>query len=226
MQVYETSDGGRSWKFVPDSVAPDLPETRAIYTLAAKFESTVLLAGFMRPGGRRSRFPVWMEPELAAIGMPPTSSFLLHSTDGGGRWTRHLLPSFGEIKRLRPAGPAAVFALVHHLDSLVKPTEILAIDLSTRKGRSLYADKNRWLTDLILPGEGRLFAAALDQEGRSGHPAIPAKLRLLSSRDGVSWRETEVDYRAEARSAVLASPGAGHAWVATDTGMILRWVKE
>jgi hypothetical protein len=32
----------------------------------------------------------------------------------------------------------------------------------------------------------------------------------------------DVDYRAVARSLVLAGPDAGHLWAATDTGMILR----
>jgi hypothetical protein len=77
-----------------------------------------------------------------------------------------------------------------------------------------------------VAGPGRLFAVALDQEGRSAQPAIPVKLRVLSSSDARAWREMEVDYRAEAHNAHLASPDPDHAWIATDTGMILRWVKE
>ena len=47
-----------------------------------------------------------------------------------------------------------------------------------------------------------------------------------SDADGRAWDDMEVDYRAEARTAVLAAAGPDHAWLATDTGMILRWVKE
>ncbi len=79
---------------------------------------------------------------------------------------------------------------------------------------------------MALAGPNRLIAAAIDQEGRSPHASIPAKLRVLSSADGRVWNEMEVDYRAEARTAVLAACGAGHAWLATDTGMILHWAKE
>ena len=71
-----------------------------------------------------------------------------------------------------------------------------------------------------------LFLAAIDQEGRTPFPAIPSRLHVLQSADLKQWTEMEVDYRAEARHAVLAVPNGSHAWIATDTGMILRWVPD
>lgn len=224
-QAYQTSDGGRTWQLLPDFEAK-LSELHSRYTRAAAFQQTVFLTGYMRSSSPRSRFPVWMEPDLAALGIPPTTTFLLASTDGGADWKRYLLPSFGEIKRLSFSSDTTAFLLVHRLDSFAKPTEILELTLTTLTTRGVYANKNRWITDLAFAGSGHLFAVALDQEGRTAHPAIPAKLRVLGSPDGRSWTEMDVDYRAEARSALLASPDAAHAWIATDTGMILRWVKE
>jgi photosystem II stability/assembly factor-like uncharacterized protein len=226
-QAYSTADGGRSWQPIAEAAPPDLAELRSLYSQAAAFHDTVLLAGFMRPFSRRSRFPVWMEPDLAAAGLFPTTAFLLHSTDGGQRWTRHLLHGFGEIKRLRISSAGAAFLLVHRLDSIADPpTEIRSLDLTTLETRSVYTERTRWVTDIAFAGPGRLFAVALDQQGRSAQPAIPIKIRVLTSTDFRSWREMEIDYRAEAHSAHLASPDPDHAWIATDTGMILRWVKE
>ncbi len=224
-QAYQTSDGGRSWQLLPDFEAK-LPELHSLYTRAAAFHQTVFLTGYMRPSSPRSRFPVWMEPDMAAVGIAPTTTFLLASTDGGAAWKRYLIPNFGEIKRAGISSDTTAFLLVHRLDSFAKPTEILELTLTTLSPRSVYANKNRWITDIAFAGQGRLFAVALDQEGRTAHPAIPAKLRVLGSPDGRSWTEMDVDYRAEARHALLASPDADHAWIATDTGMILRWVKE
>ena len=52
--------------------------------------------------------------------------------------------------------------------------------------------------------------------------AIPGKVRILESDDFKTWTEMAVDYKAEARSVVMAGPDADHVWVATDTGMILH----
>jgi hypothetical protein len=55
---------------------------------------------------------------------------------------------------------------------------------------------------------------------------VPGKLKILQSDDLTTWREMAVDFRAVARRAVLAGPDAGHLWVATDTGMVLRLEQE
>jgi hypothetical protein len=53
---------------------------------------------------------------------------------------------------------------------------------------------------------------------------IPGKVRMLSSTNLSDWTEMPVDYKAVARSLVLAGPDAEHLWAATDTGMILQMV--
>ena len=45
---------------------------------------------------------------------------------------------------------------------------------------------------------------------------------MLTSTNLKDWTEMDVDYRAVARSLVLAGPDPAHLWAATDTGMILR----
>jgi len=44
---------------------------------------------------------------------------------------------------------------------------------------------------------------------------------MLKSANLKVWEEMDVDYRAVAQRAMLAAPDSQHAWVATDTGMIL-----
>jgi hypothetical protein len=47
-------------------------------------------------------------------------------------------------------------------------------------------------------------------------------VRILQSDDFNTWTEMPVDYKAIARSVVMAGPDPEHLWVATDTGMILH----
>ena len=51
---------------------------------------------------------------------------------------------------------------------------------------------------------------------------VPGKLKVLKSKDLKTWADMEVDYRAVGSNAVLAVVDETHAWIATDTGMILR----
>jgi hypothetical protein len=47
-------------------------------------------------------------------------------------------------------------------------------------------------------------------------------VKILSSTNLKDWTEMDVDYKAIARSLIIAGPDAEHLWVATDTGMILH----
>jgi photosystem II stability/assembly factor-like uncharacterized protein len=225
-QVYVTADGGASWESVAASSSPDAPEARSLYTEIVFDGRNGLLAGWSRAAGRASGLPPWMEPDLTPIGKPPTTALLLRTSDGGRTWSPHTLPAFGEILRARLLDGSSAVVLVRRPDALSVPTGLFRLDLNTLHTASLYASRDRWLTDLALAGPQRAFAAAIDQEGRTPFPAIPGKLRVLTSADFQQWSEMEVDYRAEGRHAMLAAPGPAHAWLATDTGMILRWVKE
>ncbi len=49
---------------------------------------------------------------------------------------------------------------------------------------------------------------------------------MLRSTNLKVWMEMDADYRAVAQRAVMAAPDARHAWVATDTGMILALTDE
>jgi hypothetical protein len=217
-QVLRTMDGGRSWELLPVSRKPDLPDGDSVYDgAAASKQGTVLLTGWSAPPERAPPGDVLSLPRR------PTSSIILRSSDGGAQWDFSVLRNRGAIARaqISPAGSALL--VLRHPDSRSGPaSEIMALDLKTLRVDSVYADRARWLTDVAFAGPGRAFAAAIENQGRAPFPMIPAKLRILSSGDGRRWDEMEVDYRAEASNALFAVDEAGQAWLATDTGMILK----
>jgi photosystem II stability/assembly factor-like uncharacterized protein len=224
-QVYSTADGGRSWQLLAASRAPDLPEDRTLYSGVVFGPQTALITGWSRPPGRRSALPAWMEPDAAPLGVRPTAGIVLHSADDGHSWSPLLLRRRGEIVRVRLSADGTPFLLLRRPDSLSVPTEIATLDLSSHLTHTVYAEKTRWIADFAFAGR-RILAAAIDQEGRTAFPTIPARLKVLVSEDARQWSEMEVDYRAEAQTAILAVPDASRAWIATDTGMILHWKAE
>jgi len=224
-QVFVTADGGHSWKLVDASRQPSLPEADTVYTWAAFNSSHGLLSGWSRSPEPQSQMPQWMRPDLRALSSRPTTGVLLLSNDGGKSWEPSVLPQSGEIVRIRLTSAGSVLMLLQRPDSLAAPSEISSFSWDTRILSPLYRDKANWVTDFISSGD-TLFAAAIDQQGRAPFPAIPSKLKILRSTDLEHWSEMDIDYRAEAQNAFLASPDASHAWVATDTGMILRLVNE
>lgn len=226
-QVYSTVDGGRSWQLLAISRRPELPEERSPYTWAAfSPEGVVLLTGWSRPAGPPERFPVWMEPERAPLGMRPTTGIVLHTAAGGKDWNFTLLRDQGEIIRVRISPAGSALALIHRPDSLTAPSGIYTLNPATLQLKPVYQNSHRWVTDIAFLGPQRALAVAIDQEGRTPFPAIPGRLIVLQSSDLIRWTEMPVDYRAEARRAVLSTPGPTQAWVATDTGMILQLVPE
>ncbi len=225
-QVYGTEDGGRTWQPVPVAQKPDVPPEITLYTTAAFYRRQIgIITGFSRLPDSRSRLPDWTQPDLIPLGRSPTTSIILISPDGGKSWKHSLLRNVGEIVRVRISSAGKALMLLQHPESFSMPSEIIDFDLKTLRGQSAYADKSRYVTDIAFTGAARAFAAAIDQEGRTPFPAIPGKLKILQSVEPKHWSEMEVDYRAEARSAVFAVAD-GNAWLATDTGMILKLVSE
>ncbi len=224
-QVYRTEDGGRKWQPVAVALDSGPPPEITVFDRAAFRGPVGLLTAWSRAPRDGSRLPDWMEPDLATRRQGPTTGVLLRTLDSGQTWSSHQLSRGGQIVRalISPAGQALL--LVQRPDSTEAASMILSMDMQNLGMKPLYVEPTRWLTDLALLGDGRLLAAAIDQQARGPAPPIPLRLKVLESRDGSLWTEMEVDYRAEARRAVLAS-AEGAAWIATDTGMILRLEKS
>jgi len=225
-QVYSTEDGGRTWQPVGVAHQPDVPEQNTLYTTAVFYRQEIgILTGFSRLPGSSSTLPDWMQPDLIPLGRSPTTSIILISADHGKTWKYSLLRDVGEIARVRVSPAGKVLMLLRHPESFALPSEIIDFDLKTLRGQPVFGNKNRYVTDIAFAGATRAFAVAIDQENRTAFPAIPGKLKVLQSVEPKQWSEMEVDYRAEARAAVFAAAD-GNAWIATDTGMILKLLSE
>ena len=86
-----------------------------------------------------------------------------------------------------------------------------------------YRERNRNVTDIAFLGKEGLLAA-VEPPGKLYQLPIPGKLHILRSDDLQKWAEMKVDYRAFGQRAILATSGTD-AWVATDSGQILKLVK-
>ena len=150
-------------------------------------------------------------------------TLLVETHDGGKTWKSSTAPLFGSVISLRMAGPdgLGVFAFNESFDW---PSEVYRFELGTGKSERVYREKDRRVTDASLYPGPRAFLAAVEPPGKLNTSPIPGKVKLLTSTNFTDWTEMGVDYKANARSVVLAGPDADHQWAATDTGMILHLV--
>ncbi len=219
-QIYSTRDGGQNWQLLEASQRPAVPAEQTLYATAAFSGPLGLLAGWSQAPVRRSRFPDWMEADEAPSRRPATG-VVLATTDRGQTWKFRVFEKFGQVARALWSGQTPLF-LVQRPEAMESVSRIVALDLPALEPRPVYNHKDRWLTDIAFVGQ-RLLAAGVAQQGNSPRPTIPSRLAVLE-RSSAGWTEMAVDYRAEARRAVLAAADGAHAWIATDTGMILKLV--
>ncbi len=107
-------------------------------------------------------------------------------------------------------------------ESFQWPSEVHHLDTVTGKSERVYREKDRRVIDSALFTGPRAFLAAVEPPGRLNSLPIPGKVKILESADFAVWNEMDVDYKAVARSLILAGPDAKNLWVGTDTGMILH----
>lgn len=225
--VYETHDGGRTWKPVEEAAKPPTGAVYSVYSQIAFADERlgVIAGGYLPPradSNAREGLPDWVAPESALRRLQqPLLSIELETRDGGAKWQAGTAPVFGSIERLRLAGRSglAVFA---YADSFAWPSEVYRMDLTTGKSQSVFKQENRRVTDAAMFPDGSAILAAVEPPGRLRSAPIPGKVKLLTSTDLKTWTEMAVDYRAVAQRLVLAGPDREHMWTATDTGMILR----
>jgi hypothetical protein len=226
--VYETADGGATWSRVAAAAQPKTTPRHTVYaTIAFANEKAGVIVGWSKPPRReeRGQAPAWMDPESAPREWP-TISILLHTRDGGRQWSVSETTLFGQITRVSVARNGRGLSLTEFFDRFDYASEVFRFDWSTRRTERAFRRHDRMVTDVLAPAEGPAYLAAIEPLGTVPRSPIPGKLKLLQSKDLELWSEMEVDYRAVARRAVLASPAPGQVWVATDTGMILHLVGD
>ena len=225
--VYETRDGGRTWKPVEEAAKPTTNAAFSIYSQIAFADDKrgLIAGGYIPPradGASNEGLPDWLAPEKA-LKRPqrPLISIEMETRDGGVRWTSGTAPVFGTIAKLRLANRTGLVTFAF-ADSFELPSEVYRMDLSTGKSFSVFRQKDRRVTDMAIFPNGSAILAAVEPPGSLRSAPIPGKVKMLFSRDLLTWTEMPVDYRAVAQALTIAGPDADHLWAATDTGMILR----
>jgi hypothetical protein len=109
-------------------------------------------------------------------------------------------------------------------ESFTWPSEVYRLDMAANQSTRVFREKDRRVVDCAM-FPNRAYLAAIEPPGKLNSLPIPGKVKMLTSLDFETWTEMEVDYKAVARSLVLAGPDADHQWAATDTGMILHLVR-
>jgi len=223
--VLETHDGGVKWTPVVEAAKPAAAAAHTAYSqIWMDGKNGIIVGGSQPPRPDDPRLPSWMEPERAVKRRQlPTLAIVLQTLDGGATWTNSTAPLFGTVASVRLAGNQGM-AVFEFNDSFEWPSEVYRIDTKTGVSASAFHAADRRVTDgALFPGP-RGFLAAVEPPGKLMSVPIPGKVRMLTSTDFTNWSEMEVDYKAVARSVVLAGPDADHQWAATDTGMILHLV--
>jgi hypothetical protein len=234
--VFETRDGGRTWKPLAEAAAPTSNPAYSAYSHIAFADARrgLIVGGYAPPRNagksRQERdeegdLPDWMHPESALQRrQQPRLTLELDTLDGGETWKSGTAPLLGSLVSTRLAGANGLLVF-NYADSFELPAEVYRLDLKTGRSESVFKKRDRLVTDAAIFSDsmdGRAFLAAVEPPGRLRSAPIPGKVRMLSSSNRKDWVEMPVDYRAVAQSLVLAGPDAGHLWAATDTGMILR----
>jgi photosystem II stability/assembly factor-like uncharacterized protein len=220
----ETSDGGVTWRVPPGLTGPETTKEYTSYNwIEFLNEKTGMVAGRAKRPERRDE-PEWMDPE-GTMPERPSLTLFLETFDGGSTWKSRTASLFGRVSRIR-FGPGGNSLALFEFDSTFKwPSEVLKLDARNGGSTRVLARKDLATTDIALL-DGKAYAAGFEPPGRMARLPVPGKLRVFQSEDLTTWSEMRVDYRAVANYVVLAVRDPEHAWLATDTGMILRLAED
>jgi Photosynthesis system II assembly factor YCF48 len=219
--VYETIDGGKKWSKLAIAESQSAPAANIIYDCIAFSGDHGAILGRMAPQ-EDGRDPIWLNPNTARLQRQRDSSnIMLETFDAGKNWTASTNPVFGDVTELHITKGGFALALVEYHDYYSLASSVLKVDFHASKPLVVFAKRDRAVSDIAPLEDGGALLASIQPPGNSNQVPIPGKLRMLRSTDLSDWTEAEVDYRAVAQRAVVAAPDRNHAWVATDTGMIL-----
>lgn len=225
--VLQTTDGGRSWI---ELEAAKKPNANPSYTSYNWIEFVSPKQGIIvgssvppRPGAER---PVWLDPEAASKRREwPSLTITLETADGGATWTPQTAPAFGQTVRFRRSSDGRSLVLIRFGNAFEWPSEVYMVKPGGGAGTRVYREKDRVVTDCGWLSPSRAVLAAVEPPGRVPQLPVPGKVHVLISEDLAKWTEMKVDYRAFASKVMFSSINAESAWLATDTGQILRLTK-
>lgn len=214
--VLESKDGGKSWKPVPAAQLPTGNRNFAVYSqIFFSNKQTGLIAGSAIPPVRRG---------LSANNRQiPTMTIQLQTNDAGATWKPSAAPLLGEITELKMLGSNGL-VLFRFDNQFEVPSEVYRLAAGADQPLSAYRAKDRRVTDMEL-FDGHAFLAAVEPPRLAKEAAgLPGKAHVLESTDLSTWTEIPVDYRATGSTLMLSGADPGHMFLATDNGMILRFI--
>ncbi len=221
--VFESKDGGLSWKPVVEAAQPAGNPASTRYT-SIYFDGpkTGMIFGSSTPPRRDDPdLPEWMEPDRATRRRPvPTLTLLLKTVDGGQTWKSDSAPLLGHISRVCLMGDMGL-SIQQYGISFGVPSEVYRMDEKTETSVTVYKDATRIMDCELFPGPVA-FIAGVQPPGKMNTAPIPGKIHVLTTTNWKDWTDMDVDYKANARMVMLAGTDAQHLWLATDTGMILH----
>jgi len=217
--VYETLDGGKKWTKLAAASQPTSDPKHTVYDCITFRGQHGIILGVVE----RDQLDL---DALLQRSRPQQNSTtaILETLDGGKTWQSSTKTYFGEITHVSLSKEGTIVLLVEYRDNYTLPSSVVEWPSGAEQLTTVFAERNRAVTDFAFLPEGSAILAAIEPPGNSNQVPIPGKLKMLESRDRKTWREIDVDYRAVAQRAVLAAFDAQHVWVATDTGMILSRV--
>jgi len=230
-QVLESKDGGNSWTPLAAAALPPVnPETTTYGTVTFANGKDGIIAGWNEPArrGGGGDLPNWADPEKAKHRAQwPSTMVLLQTRDGGATWVPATASIFGRATRIAMGVEGLSLGLVEFNDSFAYPSEVFLFHgREGGKSERIFRQANRAITAVLLTKSGAAYLAGIEAVGSIRNGPVPGKLKILRSTDFQNWTEMPVDYRADAHRAMIAAPDEDNIWVATDTGMILKLVRE
>jgi hypothetical protein len=222
-----TSDGGRKWSPIAEVAELQGDPQKAAFLCAASYGGKLVsifgnsqanaedLPSFMPPE--------WMDPRSAAAlrRERPALTLALDSSDGGKTFKTSNVSAFGRVSRVRIAEGGEGIILIRFNASFPYGGEVYRFAPGKAESmKQILRPKDVTLSDaLYIPGQG--YYAAGTQRAPEGQMPIPSPVKVLFSPSGEEFFDVAVDYRAEARSVILAQAGK-EIFAATDEGMILQ----
>ncbi len=225
-KVYETADGGKTWKELPAAGEPDSSPERTVYNWIdfAGPDVGMIIGWTPPPGDARLRIPEWVNPARSAPSRRevPHVSIFIQTRDGGKHWDASTGSLFGQVTRVRLSLNGFGLGLIEFKDAFDWPSEVFRIDWTTGRSERVFRQQNRLITDVALPPTGPAYLAGIEKVDRLTDSPVPAKLKILRSDDLDTWQEMDVDYRATAHRVMISAVDDRNIWIATDTGTILK----
>ena len=221
--VYMTLDGGKKWSRVDAVDKVDTkPENTTFRAIGFADALTGMIVGQSAPPAPPNRLPDYLQPELSNRRELPHLTIVLETRDGGKTWKSTTTSVFGQVTKVALLPDGTALSLFQFRGAFDHPAEMHVINWKTGGTVRAMAGARRAITDIALAANGTAYAVAIEPPGKMNWGPVPGKLKVIKSADLRTWTDMQVDYRAVGTNAILAVADETHAWMATDTGMILQ----